>query len=370
MSATAQAPVPRPAQPATRSVAKRTLIDRLNSPAQLAEIAKALPKHLKPDRMARTFMTAISKTPKLSECTPESFFLAVMTCSQLGLEPDGRLAYLIPFENRSKKVTECQLIIGYKGLAELAMRSGMISYLHADVVRDKDEFDWDLGRIVKHRINFREPRGPAYAAYAIAHTKDGGMFCEVLSEPEILDIRDGSQGWQAFVKGYSKSNPWDPKNEVSEKEMWKKTASRRLAKWLPLSPEIRDALDKDDEAPKGKVIVSDFMPQFGDVPPATEVSSSVKSGETQTPPADPDSDDQPAGDPPPISEGAAQVAALLNEAAVPFNLFVGWLVTTGFVEKADEVKTFADLPEAVIDELLANNAAVLKRCITINAPSK
>lgn len=334
----------------------------------MAEIARALPKHLKADRMARVFMTCLTKTPKLAECTPESFFLAVMTLSQLGLEPDGRLAYLIPFENRSKNVTECQLIIGYKGLAELAMRSGMISYLHADVVRDKDDFDWDMGKIVKHKINFREPRGPAYAAYAVAHTKDGGMFCEVLSEPEILDIRDGSQGWQAFVKGFSKSNPWDPKNEVSEKEMWKKTAFRRLAKWLPLSPEIRDALDKDDETTRGKVsIVSDLaLPQFGD---AIEVNSTVKSGEP-APPTDPDPDDQPAGDPPPLYEGAAKVAALLNEAAVPFNLFVGWLVTTGFVEKADDVRSFADVPEAVIEELLANNAAVLKRCITINAPSK
>jgi recombination protein RecT len=242
----------------------------------MAEIAKAVPEHVRPDRMARAFMTILAKTPKLAECTPESFFLAVMTCSQLGLEPDGRVAYLIPFENRSKNIVECQLVIGYRGLAELVMRSGTISYLHADVVRENDDFDWDMGRITKHRVNFRKPRGSAFAAYAIAHTKDGGMFCEVMSEPEILDIRNGSQGWQAFVKGYTKQSPWDPTNEGSEKEMWKKTAFRRLCKWLPLSPEIRTVIEANDEDPQARprAIVSEFTPTFeldGAATPAIEV---------------------------------------------------------------------------------------------------
>lgn len=363
MSATAQAPVPRPAQPASRSVAKRTLIDRLNSPAQMAEIARALPKHLTSDRMARVFMTALSKTPKLAECTPESFFLAVMTCSQLGIEPDGWSAHLIPFENRGKKTTECQLIIGYRGLVSLVMQSGLYSSIHADVVRENDEFEYDRGLLVRHRINFREPRGEAYAAYAIARSKDGGETCMVLSKPEILDIRDGSQGWQAFTKGFSKSNPWDPANEGSEKEMWKKTAARRLCKWLKISPEIHEAMDRED---RGKVEVnSSLVTDFG----AIEVSSHVKAPAQVAPPGtDPEPADEPGGDPAPLSEGAIKVATLLNEAAVPFKLFAGWLKHTGFAD--EEPFSFSDLPESVIDELLANNGAVLKKCITINAPPK
>src|ERR1051326_6456109 len=88
-------------------------------------VAQALPKHLTPDRFIPTALTAMTRTPKLAECDQASFFAALMTLSQLGLEPDGRRAHLIPFENRKRGVVECQLIIDYKGLVELAYRSGV-----------------------------------------------------------------------------------------------------------------------------------------------------------------------------------------------------------------------------------------------------
>jgi hypothetical protein len=80
--------------------------------------------------------------------------------------------------------------------------------------------------------------------------------------------------------------------------------------------------------------------------------------------------DEPSGDASPLSAQQARVSALLNEAAVPFNLFVGWLANTGYIERTTDVDSFASINPSIIDELLANNAAVLKRCITINAPSK
>lgn len=196
-------------------------------------IASLLPKHLAPERFLRVAIAATTRTPKLAQCDRQTFFGALITLSQLGLEPDGRRAHLIPFENRKRGVTECQLIIDYKGLAELAMRSGIVSNLHADVVCDADEFEYDKGVITRHRINLREPRGAAYAAYAICRFKDGSEKCEVMSRDEIDAIRKRSRA--------GTSGPWvtDPY------EMWKKTVFRRLTKWLPLSPEFRDAVEAD-----------------------------------------------------------------------------------------------------------------------------
>lgn len=211
------------------------------------QVALALPKHLSPNRFCRIATTALMRTPKLADCTQESLLKCLLDLSAYGLEPDGRRAHLIPFENRNNKTVECTLIIDWKGLAELALRSGMIARLHADVICENDLFVYNLGRVERHSIDFRQDRGEPYAAYAIAETKDGASFSNVMTKDEIFATRDRSTGWIAFKKGVAKQSPWDPAYPTIELEMWKKTPFRRLSKWLPLSAEFRDAIDRDDE---------------------------------------------------------------------------------------------------------------------------
>ena len=213
-----------------------------------------MPKHMTPDRFVRIALTAMMKTPKLAQCTQESVFNCLLQLSQYGLEPDGRRAHLIPFDVRKNiggqwqvDHTDCTLIIDYKGYAELVMRSGLVSSIHADVVCENDEFDYDRGFITRHRINFQQPRGAAYAAYAVIRFKDGTEKCEVMPKEDIYAIRDRGQGWQSFQKGYAKQSPWNPAEPVIEREMWKKTVFRRITKWVPLSAEIRDALANEDD---------------------------------------------------------------------------------------------------------------------------
>lgn len=193
------------------------------------QFAKALPKHLTVERFCRISCTALTKTPKLADCTQESLMACLLSLSAFGLEPDGRRAHLIPYGN------QCTLVIDYKGLAELAMRSGIVSNLHADIVCENDVFEYNLGEIKEHKINFREPRGEMYAAYALCRFKDGTVKADVMNKEEIDAIRRRSRSGQ--------SGPW-----VSDyNEMAKKTVFRRLSKWLPLSAEFRDATEKDDE---------------------------------------------------------------------------------------------------------------------------
>jgi recombination protein RecT len=76
-----------------------TIKERLQSPAFIQALAEIVPQHCKPERMARIAITALTRTPKLAECDQASFFRCLMDLSQWGLEPDGRRAHLIPFEN-------------------------------------------------------------------------------------------------------------------------------------------------------------------------------------------------------------------------------------------------------------------------------
>ena len=138
-----------------------TIRERLNGPEFRDEIAKILPKHITPERMARAATTALMRTPMLAECDQASFFQAMLLLSQYGLEPDGRNAHLIPFRNNKKQTVECQLIIDYKGMVELIERSALVSKIHADKVCENDVFEYDQGEIVQHKIDFRGERGPA-----------------------------------------------------------------------------------------------------------------------------------------------------------------------------------------------------------------
>lgn len=201
----------------------------LTSETLKAQIAQALPRICTPDRFMRVLFSSMQKTPALMKCTKTSLLNAFISCSQLGLEPDGRRAYLIPYGN------VCTLIIDYKGLVELALRSGKISNIFADVVCENDEFEYDMGEVKRHKIDLRNPRGKMYAVYAICRFKDGTVQACVMSKEEVEQVRKSSKS----ANGTTWMNWYN--------EMAKKTAFKRLAKWLPLSPELRDAIDIDDK---------------------------------------------------------------------------------------------------------------------------
>jgi recombination protein RecT len=152
---------------------------------QLAAVAA---RHMNPERMMRVVANAIRTTPKLQQCEPISFLGALMQCASLGLEPNTILghAYLIPFDktlNRNKAtertITEVQLVIGYKGLIDLARRSGHITSIHAGIHYSDDAttgglWEYEEGTEAKLRHRNGDMAGQKKHAYAIAKFKDGG----------------------------------------------------------------------------------------------------------------------------------------------------------------------------------------------------
>lgn len=228
-------------------------------------LLQGIAKHLSVERFTQVAMQQLRKNSKLAECEQTSFFSCLITLSQVGLEPDGRMAYLIPFENRRKGIVECQLIISYMGLFEMAMRTGKISNIHADKICENDDFGYDRGQILEHKINFKSPRGKAYAYYALCRFKDGSEKSEVMTLEEIKAIQARSKS--------GGSGPWITDFD----EMAKKTVFRRLSKWLPLSTEIRDIEDAQDQPQSKEIKVHAPVfqkPVFVPTPalPAAEVS--------------------------------------------------------------------------------------------------
>lgn len=223
---------PAPATP------KKSFQDLIDSPKFKEQITLALPKHLTADRFIRVLMTAALKQPLLLQCTQESIFKGIFDAAAAGLEIDGRRAHLVPFKNNRKQVYEATLIPDYKGIVELMMRSGTVSYVHADVVCENDEFEFDLGEIKKHKYDLKKERGKPYAVYCLVRMRDGTTKSDVMSKFDVEKIRRRSRA--------SSDGPWvtDPD------EMWKKTVIKRCSKMVPLSAEIRVVIEPDNDPEK------------------------------------------------------------------------------------------------------------------------
>ena len=222
------------------------IVDRMKE-----QWAKVLPKILTPERFARVVLTCINKDKTLADAMmttsgKNSVLSAFMKCAEMGLEPDGRRAALIAFKKGKESAGEQQyditLIPMFQGLAELAMRSGMISFIHANKICEQDKFSWNIGVIEEHRPDFRSDRGNAYAYYCHVKFKDGSSMDEIMTKSEVEAIRNRSNGYN-HAKKYGKENPWTTDFD----EMAKKTVFRRVSKWLPLSPELVSAVEEDDK---------------------------------------------------------------------------------------------------------------------------
>lgn len=234
------------------------------------QIRAALPNFLTVERMTRIFLTTIQKTPKLLECDQKSLIGAFMQSAQLGLEPDGLLgqAYIIPYGNQAK------FQIGYKGLLALARRSGEITSFNAQVVYEKDkfEFEYGLNDKLKHVPCMNGDRGSLIAVYAIARFKDGGYAFDVMFKCDIDKIRKSSKAQS------TKDSPWN----TWEEEMWRKTVAKRLMKYLPQAIEAQRASQIDERI--DMQLDEDIIEvQSEDVKPGLKVAEPPKEEAVSTP---------------------------------------------------------------------------------------
>lgn len=268
-----------PEKAAVVATKEGTLLDVVTAKAFQSQMALCLPKALTPERLTRIVMSECRKVPALLKCSPQSFYGAVLQCAQLGLEPGSALGhcYLLPFGNGkdTQGRPNAQLIIGYRGMIDLARRSGQIVSINAYCVYAHDDFNYELGLHpdIHHVPSALADRGALTHVYAVAVLKDGGVQFEVMSRAEIEKVRNTSKA--------GKNGAW-----VSHfDEMAKKTVIRRLFKYLPVSIEAARAVEVDEKSDRGEAVsavdVLDGVANEKDLPP--EVFEPVEQVDESTP---------------------------------------------------------------------------------------
>lgn len=221
------------------------------------KIAAVMPKHMSEDRMFQLAMSAYNSTPQLAECSTVSVLSCIMKCAALGMEPSavdglGR-AYILPFRNGKTRRMEATFILGYKGLIDLARRSGQLRSIHAQAVYEGDTFDYwedETGQHFKFRPDRQADHSPDRLTdvYMTATLKDGGFVFEHMSKAEVDAIRKRSKS--------ANSGPWVTDYEA----MALKTVIRRAARYLPMSTEAQQAAAADEQTPDYSSVLSPVVP--------------------------------------------------------------------------------------------------------------
>jgi len=193
------------------------------------QFKRALPTHFSPERFTRICLTAISKNPKLAECSQDSLLGSLLMFAQLGLEPNTPLghAYLVPFKG------EVTPIIGYKGYLDLAYRTGNFETIDVHAVYECDHFEYELGLdpMLIHKPGRPEKgksKGDPIYFYAFYKLKNGGKRFRVWARDECLE-----HGRKHSVSFNGKSSPWQQHTDA----MCRKTVLKDLLALAPMSPE-------------------------------------------------------------------------------------------------------------------------------------
>ena len=212
-----------------------------------AEFGMALPPQIPVQKFIRTTMTALQMNPDLLDADRRSFLAACMKAAQDGLLVDGREAALVIFAGKGGRQVQYMPMIG--GLLKKLRNSGELASIAAHVAYENDEFRYELGdeeRIV-HKPTLGGERGRPLAAYAIAKTKDGAVYRQVMSLDQIEQVRNVSRA--------KNNGPWVQWWD----EMACKTVLRRLMKRLPSSADVDALLEHDNDT-------YDLTPQVADQP--------------------------------------------------------------------------------------------------------
>ncbi len=192
----------------------------------------ALPAHITQEKFVRVLLTAVSSVPALSKCDRTTLFAACMRSAQEGLLPDGREAAIIPYGDKA------QFIPMVSGILKKVRNSGELSSITAQILFEKDKFKYWVdsdGEHLEHEPNLFSDRGREIGVYALAKTKDGGVYIEVMTNQQVEQIRQSSKS--------KDSGPW----KQWAGEMAKKTVIKRLSKRLPMSTDLDSLIRVDDE---------------------------------------------------------------------------------------------------------------------------
>lgn len=264
----------------------------MEAPEMKKQVEMALPSHVKVDKFIRVVTTAVANDPALLEANRMTLYNAAMKAAADGLVPDGKEAALVVFNKNAgtKDAPKWEKHVQYMpmvaGILKKVRNSGELSSICAFIVHKNEPFSvWvdNAGEHFKHEPLMFGEKGEPIGVYALAQTKDGGTYFEVMSKDQVMKIREVAKT----------KNIWDG---PFGSEKWKVACIRRLSKRLPMSTDLEQTIQQIDD----EIDLDEPTPT--PAAPVPETSSRLAAAVSTPPPA---AAPRPAAAPPPAPPKAA-----------------------------------------------------------------
>lgn len=220
-----------------------TIQSLMNSPAVMSKISKCLGTEKKAAAFASSVISIATGSTLLRNCNPTTILGAAMVAATLDLPivPTLGMAYIVPYKG------QCQFQIGYKGLIELAERSGVFRNIIDEAVYEgqlvrKNKF---TGEYV---FDEDAKKSDNVIGYMARFDLTNGFSKTIYWSKEEVEAH-AKKFSQAYSKGYS--TPWKTDYDA----MARKTVLKSLfAKYAPksISYALQTAItfDQSVSAPK------------------------------------------------------------------------------------------------------------------------
>lgn len=246
--------------------------DFFNAPAVKAKFQEVLKG--KENEFVASLLSVVTNNNLLVKASNESIMTAAMKAAVLNLpiEPSLGQAYIVPYGR------EAQFQLGYKGLIQLAQRSGKYKSINSGVVY-KAQFISYNPLFEELEIDFTQPQDEVIGYFAAFKLLNG--FEKVTYWTKEQAYAHGKRFSKSFNNG-----PWKSDFDA----MAQKTLLKQIiSKYGPLSIEMEQAIVADNETENEKEAPIDVTPQetesLDDVlgnPTAEEPQNKVAVSKTET----------------------------------------------------------------------------------------
>ena len=203
----------------------------LNNPATIKRVGEMLGSERKANAFITSALSVINSNNLLLKASPESVFQAALTAASLDLPINQNLgfAYIVPYKGQA------QFQLGYKGLIQLAQRSGQFQTISASAIYEGQLVEENPLTGFKFDFTVKGEKVIGYAGYfKLINGFEKTLYMT------IEQVKNHAKQYsQSYGKDYS---PW--KSDFDAMAV-KTVIKKLLSKYAPLSTEMERAIVSD-----------------------------------------------------------------------------------------------------------------------------